>query len=338
MMRQSIATLVRGDNLSQAEMESAMGLILGGEATAAQIAAFVVARTIKGETSEELATAARVMRRHAVPVRLGLAEPVIDTCGTGGDNSGSINISTLSAIVVAACGVKVAKHGNRAATSKAGSADLLEALGVSLDATPAQVERCIAEVGIGFMFARAHHPAMRHAAPVRAEIGIRTLFNFLGPLSNPASPSHQLLGVGDGSKLDQMAQVLGLLGTTAAWVVHGDGGLDEISLSGPTQVAKLVGGSVERDELVPEDFGVERAPLAALAGGDAKANAAIGRAILEGDKGAPRDAVVINAAGALCVVGAASDPLQAAERAQEALDSGAAKGILARWVAMASGS
>jgi anthranilate phosphoribosyltransferase len=256
---------------------------------------------------------------------------MVDTCGTGGDGSGTFNISTATAVVVAAAGTTVAKHGNRAASSRAGSADVLEALGVSLDLPPERVGACIDEIGIGFMFARAHHPAMRHVASVRGEIGVRTLFNFLGPLCNPAAVTHQLLGVGDATKLDALAEVLALLGVAGAWVVHGEGGLDEVALSGPTRVAAVRDGRVDRFEVTPGDFGLKTAPLAELRGGDAAENAAIVRGVLAGEPGARRDAVVLNAAAALCVVGAAVSPREGAERAAQAIDCGAAKAKLAAW-------
>lgn len=335
MIGDSLKHLVEGRDLSAEAMEAAMDALFTGQATPVQIAAFLVALRMKGESVEELAAAARSMRRHAVAVPIQAGPPVLDTCGTGGDGSGSFNISTVSAIVVSACGLKVAKHGNRAASSKAGSADVLEALGLRLDLPPAQVGRCIDEVGIGFMFARAHHPAMKHVAPVRGELGVRTLFNFLGPLTNPAGATHQLLGVGDASRMDAMAEVLGLLGCKGAWVVHGEGGLDEVALSGPTRVVVLHEGQRETRTLQPGDFGVEAAPLSALAGGDAAHNAQIARSILAGERGAPRDAVVINAASALCAAGVAASPHEGAERAAEALDNGAARAKLDAWLAFA---
>ena len=333
MIKTAISQAVEGRNLESSTMEGAMDCILEGTATAAQIAALVVALRTKGETAVELTAAARVLRRHAVPVKVPGGGVLLDTCGTGGDGAGTFNISTVSALVVAACGVKVAKHGNRAATSKVGGADVLEALGVGLEQSPEAIASSIDELGIGFMFARAHHPAMRHAAAVRAEIGVRTLFNFLGPLTNPAGATHQLLGVGDGRKLALLAEVLGELGSTAAWVVHGDGGLDEISLSGPTRVASLRDGRVERFELTPEDFGVPRANVASLAGGDAAHNAQIARDILAGEKGPPRDAVVANAAAALCVAGVVEGPMEGAQRAAAAIDSGKARATRTRSLA-----
>ena len=332
-MREQIARVVEGGDLEPAAVEQAMETILRGEATPAQIAALIVALRMKGETAGELAAAARVMRRHAVPVRVTRSRIVLDTCGTGGDGSGSFNISTAAAVVVAAAGTTVAKHGNRAATSRAGSADVLEALGVPLDLAPERVGACIDELGIGFMFARSHHPAMRHAAGVRAEIGVRTLFNLIGPLSNPAGATHQLLGVADAAKLDTMAEVLRLLGVVAAWVVHGNGGLDEVSPSGPTRVTAVRDGHLEHFAVAPVDFGVEAVPTSSLRGGDAAHNAAMMRAVFAGERGPARDAVVINAAAALCVADAANSPREGAVRAAQVIDSGAAREKLAAWVA-----
>jgi anthranilate phosphoribosyltransferase len=331
VIKDLIARVVEGADLDAPAMEQAMEAILRGEVSSAQIAALLIALRIKGESAEELAAAARVLRRHALPVRVSVAPPLLDTCGTGGDGT-SFNISTVAAIVVAAAGVRVAKHGNRAATSKSGSADMLEAMGIDLSSSPERIAQCIDEVGIGFMFARLHHPAMKHAGPVRAELGVRTLFNFIGPLTNPAGATHQLLGVGDGSRLEMMAKVLALLGSRAAWVVHGHGGLDEVSISGPTRVAALRDGEVRCFELGPADFGV---PLAerALLGGDAAYNAAVARAIFEGARGPERDAVVVNAGAALCVADVASSPREGATLAAAAIDSGAAKDKLERWIA-----
>jgi anthranilate phosphoribosyltransferase len=333
MIKDAIARVVEGRDLGAAAMEQAIELVLRGETTPAQTAALLIALRMKGESGEELAAAAQAMRRHALPVTLKSAPPILDTCGTGGDGSGSFNISTVSAIVASAAGVTVAKHGNRAATSKSGSADVLEALGIDLSLSAERVARCVDEVGIGFLFARAHHPAMKHAAPVRAEIGVRTLLNLVGPLTNPAGATHQLLGVGDGKLLELMADVLRRLGSQGAWVVHGHGGLDEVSLSGPTRVAALRDGSVKLFEIEPADFGLERADAAALRGGDATENAAIARAILDGERGPRRDAVVANTAAALCAAELASSPKEGAERAAQAIDSGAAKRKLDAWVA-----
>jgi anthranilate phosphoribosyltransferase len=332
-MKELIARVVEGSDLSAEEITQAMDAILGGAALPTQIAALLVALRMKGETAAELAAAARSMRRHALAVKVASPPPLLDTCGTGGDGSNTFNISTISAIVVAASGVKVAKHGNRAATSRSGSADLLEALGVNLNLPAASIARCIDELGIGFMFARVHHPAMRHVGPVRAEIGVRTLFNWLGPLTNPAGATHQLLGVGDGTKLEVMAAALCELGIGGAWVVHGHGGLDEVSLSGPTQVARVLGGKVDCFAVKPEDFGVLPASSGALTGGDVEQNIALCRAILDGTRGPQRDAVVINAAAALCAAGVETDPAAAAARAASAIDSGAARAKLKAWIA-----
>jgi anthranilate phosphoribosyltransferase len=332
-MKEQIAKLVAGQALDAASMEQAMDAVLRGEASEIQVAALLVALRIKGESVDEIAAAARVMRRHAVLVPLQVSGPIVDTCGTGGDGTGSFNISTVAAIAVAACGVTVAKHGNRAASSQSGSADVLEALGVDLGASPERIARCIEQVGIGFMFARAHHPAMKHVAQVRAQLGVRTLFNFLGPLANPAGATHQLLGVGDSARLEVMAEVLCRLGTQGAWVVHGHGGLDEVSLGGRTRVAEVRGGSVRCFELGPEDFGVATAEISALRGGDAAQNATIARAILAGERGPKRDAVVVNAAAALCAAGVAATPAEGARMAAAALDDGRASAKLAAWVA-----
>ena len=298
------------------------------------MAGLAVALRMRGETTRELATAARVLRAHGARVSLGLDEPVLDTCGTGGDGLSTFNISTVSAIVVAAAGVKVAKHGNRAVSSRAGSADVLEALGVRLDLDLAAHRRCIDALGITFLFAPAHHQALRHAAAVRRELGVRTFFNLLGPLANPADASHQLLGVFDPDRVRQLAEVLGVLGVARAWVVHGEGGLDEIAPSGVTRVAMLEGGTVRETTLTPDDFGVEPVPIEALAGGDARDNAEIARRILAGDAFAPRRAVLLNAGAALCVAGVVEGPRQGARVVAETIDSGKAEVLLERWVAL----
>lgn len=332
MIQEAIKQATAGRDLNSAEMEAAMDAIFAGEATAAQVAGLLVALRMKGETAGELAAAARVMRRHLVPVKLSVAGPIVDTCGTGGDGHDTFNISTVASIVLAACGVTVAKHGNRAASSKTGSADVLEALGVDLAMDAERVAACIEQVGIGFMFARVHHPAMKHAAPVRSELGIRTLFNLLGPLTNPAGATHQLLGLGDGSKVDLVAQVLLELGTEGAWVVHGADGLDEVSLAGPTQVAEVRGGEIRRRQVSAQTFGLAPAPLQALKGGEVAVNADIARAILAGEQGPRRDAVVLNCAAALCAAGIEVDPVAAAARAATAIDDGHASSKLQAWV------
>jgi anthranilate phosphoribosyltransferase len=327
----AIQALVSGRDLSADEVEAAMDVILDGKASGAQIAAFVVALRMKGESAVEIAAAALALRKHCQTIQPQVDGPLLDTCGTGGDGLHTFNISTAAALVAAASGIAVAKHGNRAVSSKAGSADVLEALGVRIDLPPERVERCIEEVGIGFLFAPSHHSAMRHAAPVRRELGIRTVFNLLGPLSNPASATHQVVGVYDASRVEQLAQALGALGLTGAWVVHGAGGLDEVSPSGPTKVAQLAEGEVTTFEISPRDFGLPEVPIEALRGGDAARNAEIIRAVLRGDEGPARVAVLLNAAAALRVAGLARDPVDAARRAAEAIDSGAAAVTLERW-------
>jgi anthranilate phosphoribosyltransferase len=330
MIGHAIARAVEGAVLTPGEMEAAMEAILAGEATHAQIAALAVALRMRGETASELAAAARVLRRRAPAVDLG-GGPLLDTCGTGGDGAGTFNISTASAIVVASCGARVAKHGNRAVSSSAGSADVLEALGVALDHDAASASASIGALGIAFLFAPSFHGALKHAAPVRRELGLRTFFNLLGPLANPARATHQVLGVYDPARARAMAEVLALLGVERAWVVHG-GGLDEVSPCGPTHVAVLEHGRVEERVVEPRDFGVEPALRDELRGGDASANAHIVRAVLAGERGAPRTAVVINAAAALSLL-SADDLRASAERAADAIDSGRAAQLLDRWIA-----
>lgn len=330
MIADAIKQVVAGHDLSSPDTEAAMDSILDGEASDAQVAAFLVALRMKGESAEEIAASARALRRHCETIHPNVDGPLLDTCGTGGDGLSTFNISTAAALVAAACGVAVAKHGNRAVSSQAGSADVLEAMGVRIDLTPERVQQCIEQVGIGFLFAPSHHAAMRHVAHVRRELGVRTLFNLLGPLSNPASATHQLVGVYDAGRVEQLAQALGSLGLTAAWVVHGKGGLDEVSPSGPTSVAELKGGQIRTFEVTPSHFGLPEVPLDALRGGDAPRNAEIIRAVLDGEQGPARIAVLLNAAAGLCVAGVANDPRVAAERAAEAVDSGAASQTLER--------
>lgn len=326
------AVVVDGRDLTAAEMDAAMEAVLTGEASPVQLAALAVALRMKGETTSELAAAAAVMRRHAAPAEHGGAPVVLDTCGTGGSGLHTFNISTVAAIVCSAAGIRVAKHGNRAVTSKAGSADVLEALGVNIELSPEQVGACVRDVGIGFLYARKHHAAMRHAAPVRRELGLRTFFNLLGPLSNPGGATHQVVGVYDRARVRQMAEVLGALGVTAAWVVHGEGGLDEIAPEGLTHVAKLSGGEVKETTVSPADFGVPEHPMSALVGGDAQENAEIARSVLAGDRGARRDAVLVNAAASLVVAGLADSPKAGADLAAQTLDSGAARDKLREWI------
>lgn len=336
MIGETIERVVRREDLDAGAMEHALDAILAGEVSEAQIAAFVVALRMKGETVEEIAAAARVMRRRCIRIDPQVKGPLLDTAGTGGDGMHTFNISTTSAIVIAAAGVAVAKHGNRAASSKAGSADVLEALGLRIDLDPKTVRASIEEVGIGFLFAQAHHAALRHAAPVRRQLTGRTIFNMLGPLSNPAGATHQLIGVYAGAPLDRLAGALGELGLTRAWVVRGRDGLDEVSPAGETDVAALADGHVETEQLTPASFGLEPVPVSALAGGDPKDNAEIIRRVLAGEPGAPRAAVVINAAAGLCVAGTVSDPAEGAARAADAIDSGDAARTLARWIEFSS--
>lgn len=333
MIADCIKKLVAHEDLAAPEVGAAMDSILDGSASPAQIAAFVIGLRMKGESSTEIAAAAESLRQHCSAIAPKVSGPLLDTCGTGGDGLHTFNISTAAAIVAAASGVAVAKHGNRAVSSKAGSADVLEALGVRIDLDAAAAKRCIEDVGIGFLYAPSHHAAMRHAAPVRRELGVRTVFNLLGPLANPASATHQVVGVFDPSRLEQLAEALGVLGLEAAWVVHGEGGLDEVSPSGRTRVAALEQGVVRTFQLTPEDFGLSPVALEALRGGDASENAAIITRVLEGEQGPARTAVVLNAAAGLCVTGRAKDPKQAAAQASQAIDTGSAARMLARWAA-----
>jgi len=327
----AIARVVERGDLSAEEMARVVGAIMDGQATPAQIGALLVALRMKGETVDEIVGAARAMRARA----LKIVPPdgvVVDTCGTGGDGSSSINVSTIAALVVAAAGVKVAKHGNRALSSRAGSADVLEALGVNVAAPPEVVERCIAEVGIGFLFAPAFHGATRHAAGPRKEVAVRTFFNLLGPLTNPAGARHQLIGVYSGDRVEMVAHALGQLGSEHALVVHGAGGLDELAPRGPTEVAELRGGEVKRYRLAPRDFGLDEEDPAGLAGGDAQHNAKVAREVLSGARrGAARSSVVMSAAAALYAAGA-SGLRDGARLAEAQLDDAAAMRVLKRLV------
>ncbi len=331
MIVEAIESLVRRKDLDRATMERVFDEMLAGEATEAQIGAFLTALRMKGETVAEIAAAARAMRRKGLTIAPKVTGPLLDTAGTGGDGLHTFNISTAAAIVVAATGVAVAKHGNRAATSKAGSADVLEALGVRIDATPSAVRDSIEQIGIGFMFAPTHHGAARYAAPVRKQLGGRTIFNVLGPLANPAGATHQVVGVYREAPLEHLAEALGELGVERAWVVRGDDGLDEVSPTGRTQVAKLDPTGVTSATVHPHDFGLDPVSIDSLVGGDAEENAGIVRAVLAGEEGPRRTAVIINAAAALCVAETVESPREGAERAAEAIDSGAAAARLERW-------
>ena len=315
--------LQRRLDLSVDEASAAMAAIMDGEAPPALIAAFLVALNMKGERPEEIVGLARAMRTRATKLSRTHA-PVFDTCGTGGDRAHTFNVSTVAAIVVAACGLKVAKHGNRSVSSRCGSADVLEALGVTIAAPPEVVERCLDEVGIAFFFAPTFHPSMRHAAPTRKELGIRTAFNLLGPLTNPAGASRQLVGVPRPELTELVARSLALLGSERAWVVHGADGLDEISTTGYTKVSECRDGAVNTFYVHPSDFKLPKADPAALRGGDAEANAAIARAVLAGQSGPARDIVLLNAAVSLLIAGAVATVTEGIERASAAIDSGAA--------------
>ncbi len=327
-----LSALMAGEDLATADAQAAMGEVMAGRATPAQTAAFIVALRAKGETAEEMTGLARAMLDAAVTVDVG--EPVVDTAGTGGDGSGTFNISTTAAFIAAGAGAKVAKHGNRAASSKTGSADVLEALGLDLELPPEATVRMVREVGFGFFFARRYHPAMRHAGPVRSELGVRTVFNFLGPLCNPAKATRQALGVSDPRMAERMIHVLRNLGAEYAFVYYGEDGLDELTLTGPSYIYRLRGGEITHAEFTPEDFGVPRAPLDALLGGDVHRNVAITRAVLAGERGPHRDVSVINAAPALVAAGRASGFAEAVALANEAIDTGAAQAVLGRAVAM----
>ena len=329
-LKSLLADVALGRTLSERDAEAAFDIIMSGNATPSQIGAFLMALRLRGETVEEITGAARIMRAKAV----GVDAPAgtIDTCGTGGDSSGSFNISTASALVVAACGVSVAKHGNRALSSKSGSADVLTALGVNIDADLAIVRECLWEIGIGFLMAPRHHSATRHVAPTRVELGTRTIFNLLGPLSSPAKARRQLVGVFAPEWVQPMAEVLGRLGSERAWVVHG-AGLDELTTTGTTMVAALADGKVETFEVAPEDFGLPRARLEDIKGGEPQHNARLMEGLLAGAGGPLRDVVLLNSGAALLVAGRATTVEAGIELAAKSLDSGAAQRVLQQLVA-----
>lgn len=338
MIVEAIRQVVESRDLSRAQAEEAMDAIMTGRATDAQIAALVTALRMKGETDEEIAGFASVMRSHAAKVE-AKSNGLVDTCGTGGDNAGTFNISTASALVAAAAGAKIAKHGNRSISSRCGSADVLEALGVQIELGPAGVASSIDETGFGFMFAPIFHGAMKYAKGPRHEIGIRTVFNILGPLTNPAGADYQVIGVYDERLTAPMARVLGQLGSKRALVVHGFGGLDEISLSGPTTVSELSEGHVETRTYQPADFGCEQIDPDELHGGDAKENADIIRGILGGTiTGAKAEIVFANAGAALTVSGIAADLIEGTGKARQAVGSGEAEQLLGRLVSRGSGT
>ncbi|MBO6667577.1 anthranilate phosphoribosyltransferase [Parvibaculum sp.] len=330
-----IARLAEGQPLDAATARAAFETVMSGEATPAQIAAFLMGLRVRGETVEEITAGATVMRERAL--RVTAPADAIDIVGTGGDGIGTWNISTATAIVVAAAGVPVAKHGNRKASSLSGTADALQELGVNLDIDPATIARCIEKAGIGFMFAQAHHSAMKHVAPVRADLGIKTVFNMLGPLSNPALVKRQLLGVFAASWVEPFAEALRNLGSDSAWVVHGSDGMDEITTTGPSTVAELKNGKIRVFEVTPEEAGLRRASIEELKGGNPAENAAAIRRLFDGDAGAYRDIVLLNAAAALIVSGKASSLKEGVATAANIVDGGGAKETLAKLVAVSNG-
>jgi len=346
MIKEAIAKVVRGDHLTEGEMEQAMDEIMSGKATPAQIGALATALRLKGETVDEITGAARVMRQKGIKINFQNhlvnldrdeinvdQETILDTCGTGGDGTSTFNVSTACAFVAAGAGVNVAKHGNRAVSSLCGSADVLEGLGVNLEVSSSDVERCIREIGIGFLYAPIFHGAMRYAASPRQEIGIRTIFNLLGPLTNPAQASAQVIGVYEMSLTEKIAQVLGRLGTREAFVVCGEGTLDEISICGVTRLSHLKNGEIRTFELTPEEVGLKRATQETIKGGDARKNAQIIREVLDGHQGPKRDIVLFNTAAAFVAVGLDGSFKEGIERAEASIDSGRAGEKLQKLVA-----
>ncbi len=325
-----IAKVASGALLSREESALAFDRMMSGEATPSQMGGLLMGMRVRGETVDEITGAASTMR--AKMTKVAAPPEAIDVVGTGGDGSGSYNVSTCAALIVAGAGVPVAKHGNRALSSKSGAADVLGALGVKIDLRPDEITRCIYEAGIGFMFAPAHHPATKNVAATRVELATRTIFNLLGPLSNPAGVRRQMTGVFSRQWIEPVAQVLKALGSEAAWVAHGSDGLDEITTSGPTHIAALENGTVRTFEINPEDVGIERAKPELLRGGDAESNAAALKGVLKGNKGPYRDIAVLNAAAALVVAGKAKDIKEGAAIAAKSIDSGEAEGRLERLI------
>jgi anthranilate phosphoribosyltransferase len=330
-----IEKVMRREDLTSEEAARAMAEVMEGRAADAQIAGLLIGLAMKGERPAEIVGLARTMRAHAVKLSTG-HDQAFDTCGTGGDRSGTFNISSCVALVAAACGIRVAKHGNRSVSSLCGSADVFEALGVRVTASPATVERCLDEAGVGFFFAPTFHPSMKHAGSARRSLGVRTAFNLLGPLTNPAGPKRQLVGVPRPEFTELLARSLMLLGSERAWVVHGADGIDEISTTGYTKISECHGGSVNTFYLHPADASLPKAAAAALRGGDAGTNALIVSGVLAGERGAPRDVVLLNAGAALFIAGAARTIHEGVQRASEAIDSGAAKRTLDKLVAISS--
>jgi anthranilate phosphoribosyltransferase len=324
-----IDKLTRHEDLTSEEAAAAMAEVMEGRSAPAHIAGLLIGLAMKGERPAEIVGLARTMRAHAVQLSRRL-DDVFDTCGTGGDRSGTFNISSCAALVVAACGVRVAKHGNRSVSSLSGSADVFEALGVRVTAAPAVVERCLADAGVGFFFAPTFHPSMRHAGQVRRDLGVRTAFNLLGPLTNPAGATRQIVGVPRPELTELLARSLMLLGSDRAWVVHGADGIDEISTAGYTKISECRNGAVNTFYLHPADVGLPKASLSALLGGDAQENARIIRRILDGERGAPRDVVLLNAGAGLLIAGRAPSVQEGIALAATAIDSGAAAKTLDR--------
>jgi anthranilate phosphoribosyltransferase len=323
VIQEALARLLEGHDLSRTQARATMGEIMAGEATAAQIAGFLVALRAKGETADEIAGCADAMREHVLHVHPSRSD-LVDVVGTGGDGANTYNISTAAALVAAASGAAVAKHGNRAASSQTGSADVLEALGFRLELPPERIERSIDELGFGFLFAQAHHPAMRHAAPVRRELATRTVFNVLGPLTNPAGARALVLGVYSPELARTLAHALVRLEAKRAYVVHGAGGIDELSPCGPNLVCEVEAGAVREYELDPRELGIERCDPAELRGGDPQTNAAALRSVLGGAGGGHRSAVILNAAGGIAAAGHAENLREGIAHAREVIDSGAA--------------
>jgi anthranilate phosphoribosyltransferase len=334
ILTRAIDAVASGEHLTADHASAALAEIMEGRASEVQTAAFLIALRAKGETVAELVGLARTMRGLAAAVEVS-RDDLVDTAGTGGGPT-TFNISTTAALIAAGAGCAVAKHGNRSATSRSGSADLLEALGVNIELDPGDVASCIDEIGFGFMFAPRHHAAMKHVVPVRKELAVRTIFNFLGPLTNPAGAERQLLGVSDRRYQETIAEALVGLGCERALVVSSEDGIDEIALSADTRVVEVADGRTEEWFVRPEELGLDRAPVDALAGGSPEENAAVTRAILDGEEGPPRDVAVLNAAAAMLAAGAATDLAEGIEKAGEAIDSGAARGVLDRLVSRTS--
>ena len=350
MIRKAIATVVELNNLTEGAMIEVMNQIMSGECTPAQIAAFITALRMKGETIEEITGAARVMRERATPIRVGKGvldidrddinidqETILDVVGTGGDGTNTFNISTTVSFVVSSCGVKVAKHGNRSVSSACGSADVLEKLGINLDVTPETVEKCIQQIGIGFLFAPALHSAMKHAIGPRREIGIRTIFNILGPLTNPAGADRQVMGVYRADLVEKLAGVLHKLGCKHGFVVHGSDGMDEMTLTGETMVAEVTPAGITLSSVTPEQHGLSRCSMEALRGGDAAANAAIVTAVLGGERGARRDIVLLNSGYALVAAGRVATVDEGITMAATAIDSGKAAEQVTKLASLTNG-